>query len=129
MSDPEVHPEERHQRWLARARALPPEGLASVVQSPGARWAAVTETGDPGDRVRLTAYLEDPEDLPYWAFALARSYLDDVGEWPLYGMHTEMALADLERHKDPLRAVREILKTVQPVWADLEVVFVGEEKG
>ncbi len=129
MEEPQdPHPLERQHRWLAMAKNRPPEWLAAHVASPAATWAAVTETGDGNNRQRLTAYLQDRADLPYWAFALAKSYLDDVGEWPLWGMNTEMALAELENHGDPLRAAREILETVKPVWSDLDLVFVGEEQ-
>ncbi len=127
MEEQDCHPIERQHRWQALAKNNPPEWLAAYVESSNARWAAVTETGT-NNRIKLTAYLEDPADLPYWAFALAKSYLDDVGEWPIWGIKTEMALSELETHKDPLRAVREILETVKPVWSDLDVMFVGEEK-
>ncbi|MBF0127103.1 MAG: hypothetical protein HQM02_07815 [Magnetococcales bacterium] len=122
-------PEERLQRWLAIGKETPPERLAAYLESPAARWAVITENGPEEDRQRLTAYLLDPRDLPYWAFALAKSYLDDVGEWPLCGMFVEQALSNLEDHGDPIRGVREILAQVKPVWSDLEVLFVGEEAG
>lgn len=120
--------EERLALWLSITRALPPEQLAALVVSPQARWAVTTTTGGTTDTVHLTAYLESIDDLPFWAFALAKSYLDDVGEWPLFGMATERALDLLEEHRDPVRAVREILATVKPVWPDLEVLYIGEEK-
>lgn len=120
-------PEERYQRWLALGKDQPPEWLASYIESPTAHWAIVTENGPKEDRQRLTAYLQDPQDLPYWAFALAKSYLDDVGEWPLFGMLVEAALHSLEDHADPLRSVREILAQVKPVWSDLDVVYLGEK--
>ena len=123
-----ITPEERQIRWLAVARSCPPEQLAAMVASPQARWTVVTETGGAADKVRRTAYLNSLEDLPFWAFALAKSYLDDVGEWPLFGMATEQALSRWEEHLDPLRAVRELLASVHPVWPDLEVVYVGEEQ-
>ncbi|MBF0461593.1 MAG: hypothetical protein HQL87_09370 [Magnetococcales bacterium] len=124
---PSSSPEERQIRWLAIARTRPPEQLAALVASPQARWTVVTETGGLSDKVRRTAYLDTLEDLPFWAFALAKSYLDDVGEWPLFGMATEQALSLWEEHLDPIRAVREILASVHPVWPDLAVVYVGEE--
>lgn len=123
-----IPPEARLARWLAIAKTMPPEQLASLVESPQAHWVVITETGDPPHTVRLTAYLNTQEDLPFWAFALAKSYLDDVGEWPLFGMGTEQALIAWEEHQDPIRAVGEMLASVKPVWPDLEVVFVGEEK-
>ncbi|MEO5362186.1 MAG: hypothetical protein H7838_00975 [Magnetococcus sp. DMHC-8] len=125
---PALSPEERLIRWLALARPLPPEELAALVVSPQARWTVITEVGGPASPVRQTAYLESMDDLPCWAFALAKSYLDDVGEWPLFGMATEQALDEWETHRDPGRAVRDILASVKPVWPDLEVIYVGEEK-
>lgn len=121
-------PEERQHRWLAISRTMPPEQFAAFVESPQARWTIITETGGLHDRVRLTAYLNESEDLPFWAFALAKSYLDDVGEWPLFGMETEHTLSLWEEHKDPARAVQEILASVKPVWPDLKVLYTGEEK-
>lgn len=120
--------EERYYRWLAIAKNNPPEWLASYMESDQAHWAIITETGGEKDRIRLTSYLLDPLDLPYWAFALAKSYLDDVGEWPLFGIKTEIALSNWEDHQDPIRAVHEILNTVTPVWPDLKVLYVGQEK-
>lgn len=121
-------PEERHHRWLAISRTMPPEQLAVFVASSQARWVVITEIGGSSDRVRSTAYLDELEDLPFWAFALAKSYLDDVGEWPLFGMHTEGALDAWAEHQDAIRAVREILDSVKPVWSDLDLLFAGEEK-
>lgn len=123
-----IPPEARQARWLATARTMPPEALASLVESPQAHWVVITETGDPPHTVRMTAYLNEEADLPFWAFALAKSYLDDVGEWPLFGIATEQALIAWEEHQDPTRSVWEILASVKPVWPDLEVVYVGEEK-
>ncbi|MBF0400634.1 MAG: hypothetical protein HQL80_07815 [Magnetococcales bacterium] len=121
-------PEAQLARWLAIARTMPPEQLAALVESPQARWVVITESGEVPHKVRLTAYLDRQEALPFWAFALAKSYLDDVGEWPLFGMATEQALVAWEEHQDALRSVAEILASVKPVWPDLDVVFVGEEK-
>ncbi|MEO5353480.1 MAG: hypothetical protein H7835_09770 [Magnetococcus sp. XQGC-1] len=121
-------PEERLARWLSITRGMPPEQLAALTVTPRARWAVTTETGGPDHGVTLTAYLESSDDLPFWAFALAKSYLDDVGEWPLFGMATEQALDMWAEHQDSIRAVREILATVKPVWPDLEVLYVGQEK-
>lgn len=118
----------RHHRWLALSSTLPPEQLAAFVESPEAGWVVVTETGEIRARIRLTAYLNDRLDLPHWAFALAKSYLDDVGEWPLFGLDTELAFSAWEEHQDPVRAVQEILATVKPVWPDLDVCHVGEER-
>ena len=123
-----LSPEERHARWLAMASGLPPEQLATIVTSPQASWVVITQSGGTVDAVRRTAYLESSADLPCWAFVLAKSYLDDVGEWPLFGMATEQALGKWEEHQDPVRAVQEILASIKPVWPDLEVVYVGEEK-
>ncbi|MBF0180269.1 MAG: hypothetical protein HQM03_09620 [Magnetococcales bacterium] len=119
--------EERMQRWLAIAKERFPEQLAAHLDPHPAHWVAITENGPPEDRQRFTAYLRDPLDLPYWAFVLAKSYLDDVGEWPLFGMFVEQALSQWEEHGDPLRAVREILAQVKPVWSDLDLIHVGEE--
>jgi hypothetical protein len=121
-------PEERLARWLSITQGMPPERLAALIVTPQARWAVTTKTGDPAHEVTLTAYLESSSDLPFWAFALAKSYLDDVGEWPLFGMATEQALDMWAEHQDSIRAVREILATVKPVWPDLEVVYIGKEK-
>ncbi|MBF0161126.1 MAG: hypothetical protein HQL88_02455 [Magnetococcales bacterium] len=123
-----LSPEERRARWLAVGRHLHPEQLAAFVSTPQARWVVITQAGGTADGVHLTAYLESQADLPYWAFALAKSYLDDVGEWPLFGMGSEQAISDWEEHGDPVRAVREILASVKPVWPDLEIVYIGEEK-
>ena len=125
----EQHPVERQQRWLGIAKTMPPEELAAFVESGHPRWVVITETGGLLDRIRRTAYLNSSQDLPYWAFALAKSFLDDVGEWPLFGLQTELAFDDWEEHQDPIRAVREILASVKPVWSDLDVLYVGEEKG
>lgn len=121
-------PVERQHRWLAIAQTMPPEQLAAFIESTQACWVVITETGGPKDRVRLTAYLNELDDLPFWAFALAKSYLDDVGEWPLFGMQTELAFSFWEEHQDPLRAVQEILTSVKPVWSDLDVIYAGKEK-
>ena len=123
-----LSPEERQIRWLAIGRMLPPEQLAAIVASPQACWTVITETGGAADNVRRTAYLNRADDLPFWAFALAKGYLDDVGEWPLFGLATEQALSLWEEHLDPVRAVQEILASVKPVWPDLEVIYAGEEK-
>lgn len=121
-------PQERHYRWLALAKEKPPEWLAGFVESRTANWVVITENGSPVDRNRLSAYLDAAEDLPFWAFALAKSYLDDVGEWPVFGLNTEQALDAYEEHQDPVQAVQEILATVKPVWADLEVIYAGPER-
>ncbi|MEO5340162.1 MAG: hypothetical protein H7837_06550 [Magnetococcus sp. MYC-9] len=121
-------PAERLARWLAMAHPMPPEQLAAMVESPQAAWMVVTESGGPHDKVRYTACLDNREDLPCWAFALAKSYLDDVGEWPLSGMATELAFHAWEDHQDPIRGVREILASIQPVWPDMEVVYAGEKR-
>ncbi len=120
-------PEESYHRWLNLAKNQPPEWVASYMEAPSARWVVVTENGPAEARQRMTAYLKDPNDLPYWAFALAKSFLDDVGEWPLFGMFVEQALFALDEHHDPLLSVREILTQIKPVWSDLDVIFVGEE--
>ena len=125
----EQPPVERQQRWLAISRTMPPEELASIVESGHPRWVVITETGGSLDRIRRTAYLNSSKDFPYWAFALAKSFLDDVGEWPLFGLHTEMAFDSWEEHQDPVRAVQEMLASIKPVWPDLEVIYVGQEKG
>ncbi|MBF0138382.1 MAG: hypothetical protein H7833_01125 [Magnetococcus sp. DMHC-1] len=119
--------EERHQRWLAMGRERPPEWLAAYVESPGARWVVSIEDGPDNDRRRFTTYLNDPQDLPHWAYALAKAYLDDVGEWPLFGMRADVALAGLSDHGDIPRAVREILAAIHPVWPDVIVIHIGEE--
>lgn len=128
LEESEPCPSERQHRWLGISRTMPPEQLAAFVESHQACWVVITETGDPQDRTRLTAYLNAWQDLPFWAFALAKSYLDDVGEWPLFGLQTEQAFSLWEEHQDPIRAVLEILASVKPVWSDLEVLYVGEEK-
>ncbi|MBF0439345.1 MAG: hypothetical protein HQL93_09515 [Magnetococcales bacterium] len=125
------NPEARQIHWLNLAKNHPPEWLASYMESPTAGWAVVTENGPAEDRQRFTAYLQNAEDLPFWAFALAKSYLDDVGEWPLFGMFVEQALyaqkyAEDER-ADPLRSVQEILAQIKPVWSDMDVIYVGKE--
>ncbi|MBF0272167.1 MAG: hypothetical protein HQL98_08910 [Magnetococcales bacterium] len=117
----------RRHRWLALASQHPPEWLAAFLESPSARWVVVTEDGPAEDRQRYVAYLEEAADLPYWAFALAKGYLDDVGEWPLFGLPVEEALNALDDHADPIRGVREILAGIQPVWPDFKVIHVGEE--
>ncbi len=128
---------ERRMYWLAIAKNHPPEWLASYVQSPQAPWAIVTENGPAQRRERNTAYLLRWQEAPYWAFALAKSYLDDVGEWPLTGIHTEVVLAHFEDNLEESgvddmdlveKAVRDILATVKPIWPELEVVFTGEEQ-
>ncbi|MBF0143308.1 MAG: hypothetical protein HQL57_11200 [Magnetococcales bacterium] len=128
MESSEPPPEARRQRWLSLAKANPPEWLAAFVESPRARWVVVTEEGSGRHLVRRSAYLLDIEDLPYWAFALAKCYLDDVGEWPLFGMQAEAALQDFADHQDPLLAVPRILAAIKPVWPDVVVTFVGEEQ-
>lgn len=137
MDIPTRNPSERLIYWLAIAKHHPPEWLASYVESPKASWAVVTENGPDIDRERNTAYLQRFQEAPYWAFALAKSYLDDVGEWPLAGVKTELTLAQYEErleqgeeenHSNIERAVREILNTVKPVWPELDVIFTGEEQ-
>ncbi len=124
-----VSDEERLIRWLAIAGTLPPEGLAALREAEGAGWRVVTASGEGLARSERIACLRAPEDLPFWAYALAKSYLDDVGEWPLFGMATEQALAAYEEHRDVVVAVREILATVQPVWPDVLVVAIEEMRG
>ncbi|MBF0357629.1 MAG: hypothetical protein HQL70_03410 [Magnetococcales bacterium] len=129
---------ERRIYWLAIAKHHPPEWLASYVESQKANLVIVTENGPAIQKERSSAYLENIEDAPYFAFALAKSYLDDVGEWPLAGIATELALVNFEEQiiKDGKtdittveQSVRAILKTVQPIWPELDVVFFGEELG
>ena len=115
-------------QWLEKVGHLPPETLANFVEAPGAKWAVITEDGPPLKRVKSAAYLETPTAMPFWAFCLAKSYLDDVGEWPLYGMAAEVALDQFDDHQDPERAVREILSSVTPVWEDFSVHYVGKEQ-
>jgi hypothetical protein len=123
--------------WLAIAKNHPPEWLASYIESPQSRWAIVTENGPANQRERNSAYIQHWQDAPYWAFALAKSYLDDVGEWPLTGIKTELTLANFEElleqdggenKETTQQAIRDILDTVKPVWPELDVVFSGEEK-
>ncbi|MBF0175739.1 MAG: hypothetical protein HQL63_02650 [Magnetococcales bacterium] len=120
--------EERHQRWLAIGRDHPPEWLAAYVESPAARWVVSLEDGPDNDRRPYAAYLNDPQDLPHWAYALAKAYLDDVGEWPLFGIRAELALAEFSEHNDISRAVREILAAIHPVWPDVTIRHIGEEQ-
>lgn len=117
---------ERRQRWLGQTAEKTPEEIAAWVEGPTARWSVVTEEGEGPALQRRTAFLNTSEELPYWAYVLAKSYLDDVGEWPLSGFAAETALAEFEEHRDPVRAVHEILASVLPVWPDVRVVFVGE---
>lgn len=124
----EISFEEKRIRWLALANIHPPESLATYVASKNASVVVVTGGhGVEGD-VPGSAYLESMDDVPFWAFALAKSYLDDVGEWPLVGMHAEYALLDYTEHKDPKRALTEIMAAIKRVWSDVEVVFIGEGK-
>lgn len=119
---------ERRARWLGQTAGLPPEDIAAWNDPEGVGWSVVTEEGEGEFLERRTAGVATGEDLPFWAFALAKSYLDDVGEWPLFGFKAEVALADYEDHRDPVRAVHEILASVLPVWPDVRVVFVGEAR-
>ncbi|MBF0194519.1 MAG: hypothetical protein HQL71_08160 [Magnetococcales bacterium] len=128
---------ERRIYWLAIAKNNPPEWLASYIETPQSKFAIVTENGPTIKKERNSAYLENWQDAPYWAFALAKSYMDDVGEWPLAGIATELTLTHYEEQLDQNgetgqaiaeQAVRNILLTVQAVWPELEVIFVGEEK-
>ncbi|MEO5365070.1 MAG: hypothetical protein H7831_01675 [Magnetococcus sp. WYHC-3] len=120
----------RRIQWLELAGRMPPEALASHIQADDAAWVVVTEQGDAPDVQRHTAYLSEAADLPFWAFALAKSYLDDVGEWPLTGLATESALERvLADGLEGDAAVRLILGTLEPVWPDVRVVFVGREQG
>lgn len=127
MPDP-LPPDARLARWTGLAKGRPPEWLAAFIASPSAAWSVVTEDGPERKRVTRTAYLDDPADVPCWAFVTAKAYLDDVGEWPVYGLATEAALDAFEQHGDIERAVRDIISSVQPVWPELIVKFVGEEK-
>jgi hypothetical protein len=129
---------ERRIYWLAIAKHHPPEWLASYVESQKASLVIVTENGPAIQKERSSAYLENFEDAPYFAFALAKGYLDDVGEWPLAGIATELALTHFEEKiaqegganiATAEQAVRAIITTVQAVWPELEVVFFGEELG
>ena len=128
---------ERRLYWLAIAKNHPPEWLAAYIETTDSCWAVVTENGPAIQRQRNTAYLQRWQESPYWAFALAKSYLDDVGEWPLAGIQTELALAGFEERLEQgeeessaniEQAVREILASVQQVWPELEMVFIGEEQ-
>ncbi|MBF0341989.1 MAG: hypothetical protein HQL95_13660 [Magnetococcales bacterium] len=120
-------PSGRLHRWLGLSREHPPEWLAGYLESPTARWVVVTEDGPEEDRQKFVAYLNDATDLPYWAFALAKAFLDDVGEWPLFGLPVEEALHAFDEHGDPLRGVREILEGIRPIWPDFKVIHAGEE--
>ncbi|MBF0426087.1 MAG: hypothetical protein HQL66_09765 [Magnetococcales bacterium] len=120
--------EERHQRWLAIGREHPPEQLAAYVAAPGARWAVSLADGTDDARKVYTAYLEEQAELPFWAFALAKAYLDDVGEWPLFGPRAEVALAEYLDHGDVVRAVRAIIAAIHPVWPDVTILHIGEEQ-
>ncbi len=122
----EITFEEKRIRWLALGNKHPPEWLARYVASENAPVVVVTGGHGVGADVPSSAYLDAMDDVPFWAFALAKSYLDDVGEWPLVGMHAEYALLDYTEHKDPERALMEIITTIKRVWHDVEVVFVGE---
>ncbi|MBF0621799.1 MAG: hypothetical protein HQL54_07710 [Magnetococcales bacterium] len=122
------HPsEERKQRWKKIAVGMPPEALAAITQAPHARWHILTEDGPEIKREQRTASLVEPEEMPYWAFVLAKAYLDDVEEWPLFGMKAEMELEEYENnHHDPVLAVHEILSAVKPVWPEVSILYVGE---
>lgn len=122
------NPEELKQKWLAIAYNKSPEWLAAYVESSKASWVVVTENGPLEAKQRYSAYFEQQHDLPFWAFCLAKAYLDDVGEWPLLGLHAEYALLEYDNHGNPLLAMESILATIKPVWPEMEVVYVGEEK-
>ncbi|MEO5376281.1 MAG: hypothetical protein H7832_00625 [Magnetococcus sp. DMHC-6] len=122
-----VH-EERLARWFGIAKDRPPEWLTTFMDSSKAHWVVITEEGGEADHRRSSAFLEQVEDLPYWAFVLAKSYLDDVGEWPLFGMKAEMALNEFLDHHDPILAVREILSSIETVWPDFSITFIGKEE-
>ncbi|MBF0146265.1 MAG: hypothetical protein HQL84_09545 [Magnetococcales bacterium] len=117
--------DELKHRWLALANGHPPEWIASYVASPGAA-CVVTTTGYGEGGEPCSAWLESMAEVPYWAFALAKSSLDDVGEWPLVGMQVEYALLDYEQHRDPGQALAEIVAAIKTVWNEVEVVYVGE---
>ncbi|MBF0110888.1 MAG: hypothetical protein HQL76_17110 [Magnetococcales bacterium] len=115
--------EEKRHFWLALANRHPPEWFATYVAAPGAGCAVVTRHGVENEP--CCAWLERMEDVPFWAFALAKSYLDDVGEWPLTGMAVEMALLAYEQHQNPEMAVNEIITALRSVWNEVEVVRMG----
>ncbi|MBF0613268.1 MAG: hypothetical protein HQL55_19290, partial [Magnetococcales bacterium] len=123
MEQPTSNRDERLYHWLRITEGQPPEWVASYVQSPQATWSVVLEDGPDIDRHHYTAFLEDPQDLPFWAFALAKAYLDDVDEWPLYAITAELALDAFEEHGDPVLAVHHVLSSVTPVWPDVRVVY------
>lgn len=122
----EASVEEKWGKWLALIGGHPPEWLASYVESPQASCMVVTGHG--AGMEQRTACLDRLEDIPYWALALAKAYLDDVGEWPLQGMHAEYALLDYELHRDPRRALTEIIAAIKPVWPDVEVIYAGDAR-
>jgi hypothetical protein len=128
---------ERKLFWLAIAKNHPPEWLAAYIEAPNAPWVVVTENGPTIQRQRSTAYLLRWQEAPYWAYALAKSYLDDVGEWPLAGIKTELVLARYEEllqqeQKETMalaqETTQEILATVKQVWPELDVIYSGEEQ-
>lgn len=144
------NPIERRLYWLAVAEGQPPERFSAYIEDPSAPWTIVTENGPALQKERYSAYLLRWEEAPYWAFALAKSYLDDVGEWPLTGIETEWALLQFEQQREQRaqeegetegegetenealtlmiqEAVRTILHTVKRVWPDLEVIYAGRE--
>ncbi|MBF0423968.1 MAG: hypothetical protein HQL73_13355 [Magnetococcales bacterium] len=127
MDTDEAAIEEKRLRWLTLAANRPPEWLATYVASPTASTVVVTGGQETGD-LPCSAYLESMDDVPYWGLALAKSYLDDAGEWPLLGMHVEYALMEYTEHGDPERALMEIVSTIRKVWSDVNVLFVGEGK-
>ncbi|WP_085442165.1 hypothetical protein [Magnetofaba australis] len=115
---------QRKTLWLVRGENAAPETLASWSDGPQARWSVVIEDGPEIDRKRYLACLSDQLDLPFWAFAVAKAYLDDVGEWPLFGMAAEVALESYEEHQDIDLAVREIIAAVHPVWPEVTVTRI-----
>ncbi|MBF0587777.1 MAG: hypothetical protein HQL53_01485 [Magnetococcales bacterium] len=120
---------ERKIRWQGMAKGRPPEWIASYEASPGAVWTVIIQDGEARHPRRFTARLKEPEDLPCWAYVLAKSYLDDVGEWPLYGMKADVAMHTYEEdHQDIERAVHEMIAAIHPVWPDVKVIFLGQER-
>nr|CRH05871.1 conserved protein of unknown function [Candidatus Magnetococcus massalia] len=113
--------------WLHRCEGMPPEQVAAWQEPPPARWQVVIEDGPQLKRQRYIAQLAQQEDLPFWAYALAKAYLDDVGEWPLFGFQADHALTLFEDHGDTERAVRDVMAAIKGVWPDVEVIFIGQD--
>ncbi|MEG3641058.1 hypothetical protein [Magnetococcus sp. PR-3] len=113
-------------RWATLTQDQPPEQLAQWQDRPTSPWVVVIEDGPALDRQRYIAKFELQEEIPFWAYTLCKAYLDDVGEWPLFGFQADKALLQFEEHTDIEKATKEVIECLNTVWPEVTLVYLGQ---